>query len=260
MSEEKTCKQCEHYQFYDGPERTAGREESVMFCPKLKEQMHGNGYSENVTRCAWGYFTPKKPEQAKTCKQCEHCGPTRNSEWPYSIYCAYHNGHYTLPLVFDCKNFTPKETEKTVERVCSTCGAEGSSIFKEPCYSCYQSIFNRARPNWRPKDTPKKSCRTCGFGIENNGTGKLCNQKCLGMFSEYSLWKPAELKVKINGKPACEYHGLEIEDNNLSDCQKTKESDPGIRSGDFIDGSKIKAETITEEQYKRFNHQQKTPN
>jgi len=54
MSEEKTCKQCEHYQFYDGPERTAGREESVMFCPKLKEQMHGNGYSENVTRCAWG--------------------------------------------------------------------------------------------------------------------------------------------------------------------------------------------------------------
>ena len=72
----ETCKECEHYEFYDGPELTSYDEKAIMFCPKLKGN-GATGYSCNTSLCHIdGNFTPKKPKEEPE-KDCEICN--RNS-------------------------------------------------------------------------------------------------------------------------------------------------------------------------------------
>jgi len=261
MAEEKTCKQCEHYQFYDGPEKPREGTKAVMKCTSSERrerlEVDGHIYSgiyDNIARPPCSNFTPKKLEPEKSCENCYLSSYNNNN-----VGCMLHpekpdgscppNYKHWRPIpkepektVVDCNetckyswknnpsgeaccvaypkenakceaggrhlNWTPceskkpKETEKPIEKVCSTCGADGSSIFNEPCYSCLSGSGVR---NWRPKDKSVES--DPGIGQSSGGT--------------------------------------------LSDCQ-TKTF--------YIDGSKIKAQLITKEQYERFNHQQKTPN
>ena len=80
MSEEKTCKQCEHYEKYEGDKLIDGKK-AIMFCPKRKA-LGGVGYYSNLKICGSEYFTPKKPEPKKTI---EDCNETCKYSWKNNL-------------------------------------------------------------------------------------------------------------------------------------------------------------------------------
>jgi len=71
MSEEKTCKQCEHYEKYEGDKLIDGKK-AIMFCPKRKA-LGGVGYYSNLKICGSEYFIPKKPKPVDPNMPCKDC-------------------------------------------------------------------------------------------------------------------------------------------------------------------------------------------
>ena len=123
------CTECEHYR-----------------------PMSSDGYSSDIKVCR-DIFTPKKPEPERKCTNCD--GYSRdNCIGLYGIDgCSGQAYKHWRPIPEEPESPEEyyrkiQEELRPIERVCSTCGADGSSIFNEPCYSCLSGSSYR---NWRPK-------------------------------------------------------------------------------------------------------------
>jgi len=112
---EKTCKDCEPYEFYDGPEKALDGRKAIMFCSKLKGVGNNKNGLHGDTKCCGhdGYFTPKKPEPKKSAKKsCTEC-TTFARRWGLGIGQLESCKNC---LANDYSQFTPKKPEPIPEK------------------------------------------------------------------------------------------------------------------------------------------------
>ena len=146
----ETCKECEHCEPYDGPEKPyeIGEDKAIMKCVsatrktrlKKKRDTYCGIYAEFTSQCRNGdcdEFTPKKPKKPKEpekainyswdqCRKCQHAGFPRPSYlmWsdnPNSMYCSYTKCHFSngAHCIYG-GGFTPKKKE-TKKPTCLEC-------------------------------------------------------------------------------------------------------------------------------------------
>lgn len=143
-----TCKECEHYEKYDGLERAIYGYKAVMIC-------HSNEYSKKyrtVSCCSQG-FTPKKPEPKTTCKECEHYEPYDEGGW--IMRCRHRvrigkssDGLYDEIRICNTRDFTPKKP-KEEKKFCSNC--RRSKIWDGGDKSCDTLKCSLGNSSWQPK-------------------------------------------------------------------------------------------------------------
>jgi len=89
-----SCKDCEHYEFYDGPNLSFLGKKAVMKCSNT--ELNPPFYAHATNRCH-KYFTPKKPKEERTCGNCKKSLPPRGPAKTYitpHVYCPQDMRHY----------------------------------------------------------------------------------------------------------------------------------------------------------------------
>lgn len=204
-SQEITCKNCEYYEFYDGPERTADGKKAIMFC-REKKRLGCYEYYGNIDKCS--NFTPKKPkepEPKKVRKQCLTCRYSHfNNETREGCGIAFPEINKKCDHYSEWKPVEKPEEQEKPKNGCSECihwddtrvSLDGKANWCE-CMELYTN-FSTHCTEFTPKEPkepekPKKSCGTCKY-LAISGRAEPCNS-CSG-WSNYSNWKPKEPKVK----------------------------------------------------------------
>ena len=136
---EKTCKDCEHYEFYDGPRKIIA-EKAIMYCKKHKN------YHNNTNPALCEFFTPKKPAEKEVERGCGTCKLSSMHEGgcpqPETILCTQENNYDAWQPI-----------EKEVKKDCSNCrhskknNATGQYCTKDCCY-------DSERRYWQPQPKP----------------------------------------------------------------------------------------------------------
>jgi len=212
-NQEVTCKDCEYYRFYDGPERAVDGKKAIMFCRERK-RLGCYEYYGNIDKCS--DFTPKKPKEPEPKKVEKLCLTCRYSHFnsETSKLCSI-----AFPEIFEkCDdNFSewkpvekPKEPDYlTAHKACGIKVGDWIKVTRkaESCekgwkgnwYSTMDGYVGRVGQVIRdlksgflisfylekfefPWDFPyfvlekvEKQCSTCRYSYFNNKTSKLCN-------------------------------------------------------------------------------------
>jgi len=181
MSEVKTCKDCEHYEFYYGPEKTFDNKDKIMVCrgPTNLNVLFGHIRIGNCPD-----FTPKKPVVKRNCKTCRLSFHNNNGR-----SCAEHpdipkgrcrdgNGlpHWqpiekSTPIPEDAVRKSAMDFVKAIEEETTT-GTDYTEEYerrREQAWHCSQQIINDP-PN--RKDEEMITCESCEDYTKHEGEEK----------------------------------------------------------------------------------------